>query len=155
MKILNIIDIPWNSGITNYAVESSKELLQNGHKIFFAVVKNSLPLQIAKENGFKTVEICTRKNPFILGSVLRLKKLIEKEGIDIINAHTGKAHFLAYLISLLSKRKFAIIRTKSDALYPKKSFLYKKTAKIIVASEFIKKRYLEVGLAPEKIITIY
>ncbi|MBI5574600.1 MAG: glycosyltransferase family 4 protein [Elusimicrobia bacterium] len=155
MKILNIIDIPWNSGITNYAMELSKGLLQNGHKIFFAGVKNGLPLQIAKENGFETVEICTRKSPFILGSVLRLKKLIEKEGINIVNAHTGKSHFLTYLVSLLSKRKFVIIRTKSDTLYPKKNFLYRKTKNVIAASEFIRKRYLEIGLEPKKVVTIY
>ncbi|MFA5779806.1 MAG: glycosyltransferase family 4 protein [Elusimicrobiota bacterium] len=155
MKILNIIDIPWNSGITSYAMELSKGLLQNGHKIFFAGVKDSLPLQIAKENGFEAVEICTRKSPFILGSVLRLKKLIEKEGIDIVNAHTGKSHFLAYLSSLFSDKKFAIIRTKSDTRYPKKNFLYKKTAKIIVASEFIRKQYLNIRIEPGKVITIY
>lgn len=155
MKILNIIDIPWNSGVTNYAVELSKGLLQNGHKIFFAGVKNGLPLQIAKENGFGTVETCTRKNPFILGSILRLKKLIEKEGIDIVNAHTGKAHFLTYLVSLLSKRKFIIIRTKSDAMHPRKSFLYKKTKKVVAASEFIKKKYLKIGVEPEKVATVY
>ena len=155
MKILNIIDIPWNSGVTSYAMELSKGFLQNGHKIFFAGVKGGLPLQIAKENGFEAVEICARKSPFILGSILRLKKLIEKEGIDIVNAHTGKSHFLAYLSSLFSDKKFAIIRTKSDTRYPIKNFLYKKTAKIIVASEFIKKRYLKIGLEQEKVITIY
>ena len=155
MKILNIIDIPWNSGITSYVMEASNGLLQNGHKIFFAGVKNGLPLQIAKENGFETIEICSRKNPFVFGTVLRLVKFVQLYKIDIVNAHTGKAHFLAYLVSLLSKRKFVIIRTKSDAIRPQKSFLYKKTQKIIVASEFIRKRYLNIGIGPEKVVTIY
>ncbi len=155
MKILNIIDIPWNSGVTNYAMELSKAILQNGHKIFFAGVKGGLPLQIARKNSFETVEICTRKNPFILGSVLRLVKFVQLYKIDIVNAHTGKGHFLAYLTLLISNKKFALIRTKSDTMYPKKSFLYKKTEKIIAASEFIRKRYLKIGIAPEKVITIY
>lgn len=155
MKILNIIDIPWNSGVTNYAMELSKGLLQNGHKIFFAGVKDGLPLQIAKENGFGTVQICARKNPFVFGTVLQLVKFVQLYKIDIVNAHTGKGHLLAYLTLLFSNKKFAIIRTKSDALYPKKSFLYKRTAKIIAASEFIRKRYLKIGIEPEKVVTIY
>jgi len=155
MNILQIIDIPWNSGITSYAMELSKGLLQNGHKIFFAGVKGALPLQIAKENGFEAVEICTRKSPFIFGSVLRLVKFVQLYKIDIINAHTGKGHFLAYLTLLISHQKFALIRTKSDTMYPKKSFLYKKTKKIIAASEFIRRRYLNIGIEPEKVITIY
>ncbi|HAX61310.1 MAG TPA: hypothetical protein DCX95_01945 [Elusimicrobia bacterium] len=155
MRILNIIDIPWFSGITGYAMDLSKGLAKQGHRIFFAGVKNGMPNKLAKENGFETVEICSRKSPFIFGSILRLKKLIEKEDINIVNAHTGKAHFLTYVVSLLSKKKFVIIRTKSDTRYPKKSFLYKKTAKIIAASEFIRKRYLEIGFEPEKVVTIY
>ncbi|MFH0948846.1 MAG: glycosyltransferase family 4 protein [Elusimicrobiota bacterium] len=155
MKILHIIDIPWNSGVTNYAMELSKGLSQKGHKIFFAGVENGLPLQIAKENGYEVIEICTRKNPFVVSSVLRLSKLIKKEKIDIVNAHTGKGHFLAYITSLVSKKNFSIIRTKSDVMFPKKSFLYKKTAKIIAASEFIRKRYLNIGIEPGKVITIY
>ncbi|MDD5687079.1 MAG: glycosyltransferase [Elusimicrobia bacterium] len=155
MKILQIIDIPWHSGVTNYAIEISKGLSRKGHKIYFAGVKEGLPLKLAKENGYETIEICSRRNPFILNSVFRLKKLIEKEKIEIVNAHTGKGHFLAYITQLFLNKKFTIIRTKSDTLYPRKSFIYKKTAKIIAASEFIRKRYLDIGIEPSKVVTIY
>ncbi|PKM92889.1 MAG: hypothetical protein CVU80_01010 [Elusimicrobia bacterium HGW-Elusimicrobia-4] len=155
MKILQIIDIPWNSGITNYALELSVGLSRKGHRIFFAGVKDGLPVKLAKENGFETTEICSRKNPFIFGTILRLVKFIQLYKIDIVNAHTGKGHLLAYLALLFSNKKFAIIRTKADAMFPKKSFLYKKTKKIIAASEFIRKRYLKIGIEPEKVVTIY
>ena len=155
MKILNIIDIPWNSGITSYAFEASKGLRQKGHRVFFAVVKNSEPAKIAKEANFETVEICSRKNPFIVNSVTSLKKLIEKEKIEIVNCHTGKGHLLGYFASLFSRNKFILIRTKSDTLQPKKSFLYKKTKKIIVASEFIRRKYLDIGIEPKNIATVY
>ncbi|OGS45984.1 MAG: hypothetical protein A2539_06630 [Elusimicrobia bacterium RIFOXYD2_FULL_34_15] len=155
MNILNIIDIPWYSGVTSYAIESSKGLSKKGHKIFFAGVKNGLPLKVAGENGFETLVICSRKNPFILKSVLKLKDLIQNKKIDIVNAHTGKGHFLAYLASIFSKNKFAIVRTKADDMYPKRSFLSAKTDKIIAASELIKKRYIEIKTNPEKIAIIY
>jgi len=38
---------------------------------------------------------------------------------------------------------------------PKKSFVYANTRKIIAASELIRNKYLEIGLAPEKVTTIY
>lgn len=157
MKILHIVDVPWFSGITGYAMDVSRGLAGKGHKIFFAGVETGLPLEYARKDGFETVEICSRKNPFIFGSILRLRKLVVEEGIDIVNAHTGKGHLLAYLTLMISPsgKKFSIIRTKSDAALPKKSFLYDKTAKIIAASELIRKRYLDIGIAGEKVVTIY
>ncbi|OGS33244.1 MAG: hypothetical protein A2474_00895 [Elusimicrobia bacterium RIFOXYC2_FULL_34_12] len=155
MNILNIIDIPWYSGVTSYAIESSKGLYEKGHKIFFAGVKGGLPLKLARENNFITYEICSRKNPFVLSSVLRLKNIIKNENIEIINAHTGKGHFLAYMVSLFSNRKFAIIRTKSDDMQPKKSFILDRTQKIITASESIKNKYDKIEITPKLITTIY
>jgi len=154
VNILNIIDIPWNSGITSYAIESAKGLSKKGYKIFFAGTKNGEPLKIAKEAGFETVKICSRKNPFIFNSVRRLKCLIESEKIDIVNAHTGKGHFLGYAASLFSSGDSVLVRTRSDTARPKKSFLYKKTKRIISASECIRKKYLDIGIEPKKIITI-
>ena len=155
MKILHIIDIPWYSAVTAYVLELSKGLAERGHSVYFACTRDSLPLKFARTNGFPTVEICSRRNPFIFNSVLKLKSVIEKEAINVVNVHTGTGHFIAYLTSLICKRKFVTIRTKSDALYPKKSFLYKTTPKIITASEFTRKKYLEIGLEPEKVVTIY
>ncbi|MBN1385001.1 MAG: glycosyltransferase family 4 protein [Elusimicrobia bacterium] len=157
MKILHIVDIPWFSGITGYALDVSKGLVKRGHKVFFAGIETGLPLKHAKENGFKTVKICSRKNPFIFGSILRLRKLICEEDIDVVNAHTGKGHLLAYLTLLVvpADKKFSIVRTKSDDMHPKRSFLYKKTSKIITASELIRKRYIDIGIDKEKVVTVY
>ena len=155
MKILNIIDIPWFSGVTSYAVDSARGLSKRGHEIFFAGVRGGEPLKIAEKVGFKTVEVCSRKNPFILRSAFNLSKLIDAERIDIVNAHTGNAHFMAYLASLFTSQKFALVRTKSDVMRPKKSFLYGRTEKIIAASELIRKKYLEIGVAPSKVVTVY
>ena len=155
MKILNIIDIPWFSGVASYALESSRGLSKRGHEIFFAGVRGGQPLKIAGKSGFKTVEVCSRKNPFMLKSMFGLANVIDSEQIDIVNAHTGSAHFMAYLASLAAARKFALVRTKSDIQLPKKSFLYGRTAKIVAASRLIGDRYLEIGVAPSKVVTVY
>jgi glycosyltransferase involved in cell wall biosynthesis len=141
--------------VSSYAIDSARGLSSRGHKIFFAGVRGGMPLKIARELGFQTIHICSRRNPFILSSIVKLKKLIETEHIGIVNVHTGSAYFLAYLVSLITGVKFAIVRTKSDILYPKKSFLYAKTERIIAASDLIKKQYLEIGVEPRKIVTIY
>ncbi|OQA89695.1 MAG: UDP-D-galactose:(glucosyl)lipopolysaccharide-1,6-D-galactosyltransferase [Elusimicrobia bacterium ADurb.Bin231] len=155
MKILNVIDIPWFSGVTSYALESSAGLAGLGHKIFFAGVRDGLPLKIALEKGFNVFEIASRKNPLIYKSFAVLKKVIDEEEIDIVNAHTGSSHFIAYLASLFTKRKFCLVRTKSDAGLPKKSFLYKHTHKVIAVSESVRKSYMNIGVLPGHVATIY
>lgn len=155
MNILNIIDIPWNSGITAYALESSNGLAQKGHKISFAGIKNGHPLRLAREHRFETVQICSRKNPFVFGSILRLKKIIDSRGIELINAHTGSAYTLACLTAAVTARRVAVVRTNSSAQTPCKNFLYKYARKFIVASEFIKNKYVALGIPAEKLAVVY
>lgn len=155
LKILNLIDIPWNSALTSYAIEQAQALRKQGHIIFFGTVKDTLCYEIIKKNNFQTIDIPSRKNNFILPSLLELRKFIVSKHIDIINAHTGKTQTLAFILSLMGGKNFRLIRTKTDAKTPKNSFTFKRVKKIITGSEVIKKSYISAGLNPDKIQTIY
>ena len=155
MKILNIIDIPWHSALAAYAFDQSAALAGCGHEIYFAAAQDSAAAAFARKNKFPLTIIPSRKNIMILGTVLKLKKLIESEGIDVVNAHTGKGQTLAWITSLASSRPFAIIRTKADAKRPRNSFALGKTAVVIAGSGIIKRMYVEAGINPAKVEVVY
>lgn len=155
MKILNIIDIPWHSALAAYAFDQSSALADRGHKIYFAAPEASASASFALEKKFPLTLIPPRKNHMILGAVLKLKKLIGDEGIDVVNAHTGKTQTMAWLSSLVSARPFAIIRTKADAKRPRNSFALGKTAAVVAGSKVIKEMYAAAGVDPAKVAVVY
>jgi len=155
MKILNIIDIPWHSALAAYAFDQSAALAGRGHGVFFAAPEKSAAAEFALKNGFPLTLIPPRKDYMLLGAVLKLKELIRTEGIDVVNVHTGKAQTIAWLVSLISPRPFAIIRTKADAKRPRAGFALGRTALVITGSKVIKQMYLAAGLSAEKAEVIY
>ncbi len=155
MKILNIIDIPWHSALAAYAFDQSAALAGRGHRVFFAAPEKSAAAAFALANSFPLAVIPHRKNYMILGALMRLKKLIEEEDVDVVNAHTGKAQTMAWLLSLISARPFALIRTKADAKRPSAGFALGRTALIIAGSKAIKEMYIAAGLAPAKVEVVY
>ncbi|MFA6434799.1 MAG: glycosyltransferase family 4 protein [Elusimicrobiales bacterium] len=155
MKILNLIDIPWHSALAAYAFDQSSALADRGHKIYFAAPENSASAAFARAKKFPLTLIPPRKNHLLLGAVLRLKKLIMDENIDVINAHTGKAQTMAWLLSLVCAKPPALIRTKADAKHPSNSFALGKTAAIIAGSGVIKERYAAAGVDPSKVTVVY
>ncbi|MBP7796572.1 MAG: glycosyltransferase family 4 protein [Elusimicrobiales bacterium] len=152
LKILNIIDIPWYSGLSDYAFAQSDILEKAGHIIYFACPKNSLSEKLAKEKGYKTINIQDRKkilNPFI---IIKLINFIRKEGIDILNAHTGKTQSIAYIISFFC-HNIKIIRTKADTKKATKSFTYSRINLIICGSKYIKDMFSNIN--NKKSVVIY
>ncbi|MCK5106125.1 MAG: glycosyltransferase family 4 protein [Elusimicrobiales bacterium] len=155
LKILNLIDIPWNSALTAYAVEQAQALRKKGHIIYFGTVKDTLCHETIKKNNFQTIDIPSRKNNFILPALMELRKFIISKHIDIINAHTGKTQTMAFMLSLMGGKNFKLIRTKTDAKTPKIGFTFKRVKKIITGSQAIEKSYISAGLNPDKIQTVY
>ena len=152
---MNIIDIPWHSALAAYAFNQSAALADRGHEIYFAAPQASASASLALEKKIPLTLIPHRKDHMILGAVLKLKKLIENERIDVVNAHTGKAQTMAWLISVISSRPFAIIRTKADAKRPRNGFALGKTAVVIAGSEVIRRMYAAAGVNPEKVKVVY
>lgn len=150
LKILNLIDIPWYSGISDYAFSQSSTLRENGHIIYFGCDRESESYKKAAKEGYKTVEITDRKKIITPALIFKLAKFIKDERIDIINAHTGRTQTLSYIVSRF--KKVRIIRTKADAKDIKTSFIYKKLDLIICGSRYIANFYLRKGIDKTKVI---
>ena len=150
LKILNLIDIPWYSGLTDYAFLQCSVLRDNGHIIYIGCDRESESYKKAIKEGYKVIEITDRKKIITPSLIFNLAKFIKNEEIDIINAHTGRTQTIAYLLSKF--KNIRIIRTKSDAKDIKHSFTYKKVDFIICGSRHIENFYKNKGITKTKVI---
>lgn len=153
LKILNLIDIPWYSGATEYAISQAEALARYGYEIYFALPKIN-PAFTRITRSFKTIEISQRKeipNPLELARILRF---IRQNKIDIINAHTGRMQTLTFIISLFLP-VVKIVRTKADAKDIKRTPTYSKLNAVICGSRYIERMYTNKGIKVPLIKTIY
>ncbi len=127
------------------------------------------------------VVVCTRKNSafsawcremeipfyelgFINGadikSALKIKKIVKREGIDIVNAHSGKSHSLAYLALRLGMNKPLIVHRRVD--FPLKTrgfslakYNHKNVKGIVCVSKAIARLVKRAVENPERVKTVY
>jgi glycosyltransferase involved in cell wall biosynthesis len=112
MKILQIEDEPWDSGIAHYALTLSAALKARGHEVHFWGDPRGVPLQRAAAAGLPTSGV---DRPWL--SLPELRSKVRACGIELINAHTGSAHSLA--LALAAGSSLPVVRTRGDARAPK------------------------------------
>jgi glycosyltransferase involved in cell wall biosynthesis len=152
MKILQLIDVPWDSGLAHYALVLSQELKHSGHQVFISALPGQKPWAKARRLGLKTVPLATFKG------LPSLRRFIATHQIDILNAHTGKTHSLAVASSL--GKRVAVVRTRSDAREISRKFgngfIYQHTDRIIAAADYIRDAFVKtLRLPTRKVVTIY
>ncbi len=152
MKILQMVDVPWDSGLAHYTLVLAQGLKKKGHQLFVSTVPGEKPWHKAHRLGLKTIPMVKLKN---LGA---LRRFIREHGVQLIKAHTGSTHSLAVAAAL--GQNVAVVRTRSDARVfrnrPGSRFLYTHTQRVISAADYIRKSYLkELKLAPKKVVTVY
>jgi len=152
MKILQMVDVPWDSGLSNYALVLGQELQKKGHQVWVSTIAGQKPWAKAQRLGLPTVPLATWK------SLPRLRQFLKEKQIDIVNAHTGATHSLAVMAAL--GQRTAVIRTRSDARAVRRSlgstFLYKRTARVIAAADYIRQDFMQaLDLTHDHVVTIY
>ena len=149
LRILSVIDIPWNSGLAAYAFDQALALRGAGHAVAFACPEDSAAMRFAAKEGFRALPIPGRKDYFSLPlALLRLRSAARAEGIDAVCAHTGRAQTLGYLLGL------PLLRVKADAKKPTAGFTFSSVRKTIAASAYIKELYVEAGLDGSRLAVI-
>lgn len=108
MRVLQLHDEPWDSGIAHYALTLSEELDRRGHEVHFWGAAGSHALGRARAAGLRTLEL---NRPWLC--LPRLRAALRERRIEIINAHTGSAHSLA--AALAWGLDVSVIRTRADA----------------------------------------
>lgn len=149
LRILSVIDIPWNSGLAAYAFEQAKALRAAGHAVSFACPAGSAAEEFAAKSGFKAFEIPGRKQHHRLPlALLRLRAAAAAEKIDVVAAHTGRAQSLAFLLGL------PLVRVKADAKKPSAGFTFATVKKVVAASRHIESLYRSAGLDPARLAVV-
>jgi glycosyltransferase involved in cell wall biosynthesis len=152
LRILQFIDVPWDSGLAHYALALSEGLKMQGHQVYVSAIPGQKPWQKAKGLDLKTVPLArlTGLNP--------LRRFLKAHGIQVLNPHTGSTQSLA-VASALGQR-VAVVRTRSDARGVRarvgSHFLFNHTQRVIAAADYIRNAYLKaLHLPSKKVVTIY
>ena len=149
MKILSVIDIPWNSALAAYAFDQALALRAGGHEVLFACPEGSAVMDFAAKAGFRAFAIPGRKDYHKVPlALLRLRSVIKQEDVSAVCAHTGRAQTLGCLLGR------PLVRVKADAKKPSAGFTFSAVARTIAASAFIKNLYLEAGMNPDRLAVI-
>lgn len=140
MKILHLIDIPWWSGLSSYALESAKAQKDAGHRVLFLSEFNSLPTTKARKHKIPVAGWGGRK---LVGTILNffiLPFYIFKFLPQRLIAHTGTTHTLAIFWGWLFQ--IPVLRTRSSAQMMKRGMFShwtsRRTWKFVLASQHLK-----------------
>ncbi len=92
-------------GITQYVFTIAKGLVHRGHKVFLATSGGELEDEI-KKVGVELIALNIRTksllSPKIYLATLKLKKIVENEGIDVVHAQTRITQAMASFLSILT-----------------------------------------------------
>lgn len=161
LNILQIINEPWTSGISEYGLILSKGLMKKGHKVIIAGLKGTPVEDGAKKSGiqYEILNNINRLSPLsIYCSVRQINNILKNENIDVINTHRAEGQSLGYISNKLAGNKAVLIRTRGDQRAAKNNllnrWLYRNlTDRIIVASRMAKKYHFS-GFAIDNRISV-
>ncbi|MGB2804221.1 MAG: glycosyltransferase family 4 protein [Candidatus Zixiibacteriota bacterium] len=163
LNVLQLINVRWYNACAYYAVSLSLALRRRGHKVIVAGDPLSPPLLKAREQGLSVYEDLSLSytSPWMIAyNVKRMRDLIEREEIDVINAHRGEGHLVAALAKKFLKRAVPLIRTRGDVRTPKRNFFNRYlnsalTAKVITTCEVLRESYIKnLRMPDEKVTTV-
>ncbi len=147
MNILHILDERWDSGLTAYGLSLASALQKRGHRVEVAARPGAPAFREAQRRGLPAHTIS-----------LGFRRLAQRGKFDLLNAHTGSGHVLAWWAAL--GRSMALVRTRADARSVKRNWghrrLYERTDAVIGASGWVTRQYR--SLCPEtadRLWTVY
>lgn len=137
MKILHIIDEPYDSGIVQYALKAAAGLNQRKHLCSVWGLDGCFPVREAQRLAIPNFGYT---HPWL--NLPTLRRRLREESFDLIIAHTGSAHTLAVAAAVWhSDIRIPVIRTRGDARpmkpRPGRRLLWKRTAGFIAANNQI------------------
>lgn len=158
---MNILFLTGNLGIGGtelYALDFAKSMKQNGHKVFWASIKNGPMHSIAKEEDIDLLHCSFEKRTPVhfTFAVKQLRKICKGKNIQII--HAIDAYTALVAVSAFKKKKNKPKLMWSSVGIGSRSYsLMRKLCErdldcIIAPSHFIRNRMIEEGFNPEKIV---
>lgn len=139
-------------------LQEAKGMRERGYRIIIAAEGNSIILQRARQEGFEVFPVKFSKyNPY---SFFKIKFIIEKEKVDIVNTHSSKDSWVTTIAAKLSSNQPKIIRTRHLSTPIKNTFINRMIYNtlpdvIITTGEDIRKNMININkFNPDKIFSI-
>ena len=155
---MKVLHTEWSDGWGGQEIRiisEMKALRKEGVELFLATRPHAKIKQKALEENFKVFDIPFRGN-FDIASILKLKKIIKKNHIDIVNTHSGKDTWVGGLAAKLAKVKFIRTRHLSNPINSARTnFINELADYIITTGESVKEAMIKNNrINPNKIISI-
>ncbi len=147
-------------GQPNRILLVSKALREQGHHVVIAAPRGATLIKRAKEVGipvFDDLEFPKKFKPWVfIKEIIKLKRLIERERIDIIHTHGSQDTWVASIAAKLVNPSKIVVRTRHNTFFVKNHvfnrFLYRILIDyLILVSEGILDVYKKSGVLGEKI----
>lgn len=158
---MNILFLTGNLGIGGtelYALDYAKAMIHNGHKIWWASIKNGPMREIAENEGVELLHCSfeNRRPVLLFRAVCQLRKICKEKNIEIIHAIDAYTALVAVIAFKKKKQKPKLIWS-SVGIGSKSYSLMRKICEsgldcIIAPSHFIRNRMIEERFRPEKIL---
>lgn len=164
MNILQIINVRWFNAEAAYAYSLAKGLARKGQRVIIHGLPKSPIIEKARADGipfFETRGLNSYNPAKITNSVIELVRLIDKDGIELINCHRSEGYPVIALAARISKTRPALVRTRGDVRPVRGGFLNKSLYAaladgVIASGEVIKEGLVErLGLGKDKIDVVY
>ena len=153
MKILHVINIRWWNAASEYGFNIMKCLKEQGHENICICGINSPIIERCKELGIEYLDILPKSELRYLRKKLLNWIMQSVKSVNIIFAHPGKDHSLAYILKKKVFTNAQVVRIRIDARSPKKTILLSRlfynTSLIVVPSIKEERNLIKKGLLME------
>lgn len=159
LRILQIISrSSCDSGGGLQALELTRALKERGHDVWFSAKSGGSAQNRCEGMGLSFVPLAMTGN-FDMGSVVRLRRLIKEENIQVIHAHKGLAHTLV-LWAVMGLRTTPVVVanrgvTFSLSFWNRWKYAWPGTKGVVAVSESVKRVLEASGVPSGKIRVIY
>lgn len=158
-KILFLSESQGWSGGAKQLVRLAEGLGVLGWKVTIACPGDGEAFKRARQKGIETVDLHPREDYDVVSAV-RLARLMEKAGVDLLHAHHPRAHAVGLVASYLCRRSVAFVVTRRVSFAPKRNpfSLFKYRSRridgYIAVAESIRQGLIQSGVEPERVVTI-
>ncbi len=138
-------------------LKTALEMKNRGHSIFVVssggqlhdeFLSNEIQSEIVEE-----LSISKRKPTHILKAILKVKRLIIRNNIDIIHGHNLVSTIIMFIASILAFRKVKVFTTVHGV--GKEKYFKFCPGTIIAVSKYVKRRLVSAGVNKDKVKIIY
>ncbi len=159
LTVLHLVANRWWTGSADPVLRLLDGLRRRGHRPLLGIIPGDRFEAKARDAGFDPVPGVSLVAPQLapgafLRDVARLRRLVRREGVQVIHAHHSHDHWLAMLVR--ARRSLPIVRTfhnlRSVRTGAVDRWLYGRTAMFFAVSRQIETRCREVGIPPARVV---